>query len=174
MRKKIRCVYTSKKYDMINQEQSKLLWRSEKFHRFVINNLYKLFLLFFGFIGIIIMVDETIIIKNIASYILLIIAIGIVIDRFHRKVVYEIEIYPEIKEISLKVYRSHENIKLRFDEIDQIRINGYASILFNQRKLFIGVKIDKELLDILSKIRQIKWGAFCFIFGPSKNLRSNY
>jgi hypothetical protein len=67
--------------------------------------------------------------------------------------------------------RSKDVIKFSFDEIKNIRVNGYIIFTLNRKKIFFSAAPSKDVLSCLNRIKKIDWGFLCSVLGPSKELR---
>jgi hypothetical protein len=71
----------------------------------------------------------------------------------------------------LYMNRSNEIIKFDFEDLENIRLNGYIIFVLKEKKVFYAESQNKELLKCLNKIKAIKWGFLCSLLGPDKNIR---
>jgi hypothetical protein len=158
----------------LNDNNSILSWSSDKLHRLFINNLGKIYLLFLFLAIAISIIENTMPIGSILIFLLILIAMGIIIESFFKKVAYELIFFPDRNELRFKMYRSHKVINLHAQCIQKIIINGYVIFEGDGIKIIFGGSIDDTLLITLSRIKKIKWGSWCFLLGPSKRYRENY
>lgn len=144
-------------------------WETDPIHRWFINHLIKITLSLFVFIGIIVLVDNDVNLIHLERafpFLLFIVIMAIFTERFHRKIAYNITIYPERKEFLFKLYRSNMLVKLKSHEINKIRLNGYLIFYFGDRKILFGGKVDESLIEEVMKIKTIQLGFFSKVFGP--------
>jgi hypothetical protein len=71
----------------------------------------------------------------------------------------------------LYMNRSSEIIKFDFEELINIRLNGYIIFVLKEKKVFYAESQNKKLLKCLNKIKAIEWGFLCNLFGPNKHVR---
>ena len=71
----------------------------------------------------------------------------------------------------LHMNRSNEIIEFDFDDVKNIRLNGYIIFVLKEKKVFYAESQNKKLLKCLNKIKAIEWGILCSLFGPKKHIR---
>lgn len=91
--------------------------------------------------------------------------------RLLRKFAYKIIVDLESHNITFFMNRTEDNIKVDFDAVRDIRVNGYIIFVLNERKIFYSGKPSKEILACLNRIKRIHWGFLCVLLGPSKDVR---
>jgi len=64
-------------------------------------------------------------------------------------------------------------VEVLFDEIKEIRVNGYLIFNIKGQKIYYHNAQNRTLLNTISKISSIKWGNMCKIWGPSKKDRDD-
>jgi len=89
---------------------------------------------------------------------------GKIQDKFAYKVVLDFD----SKSVQLYMNRSNEIIELDFEDVKDIRLNGYIIFVLKQEKFYYAETQNKSLLKCLNEIRTIEWGFLCNLFGPSK------
>lgn len=149
-------------------------WKTDMIQRVFIQHLFKFYLILFLMVASLIVLDKRINFLNIASPFVVLIVFGLLVERFYRRVAYEINISNEDKKIQLSIYRSNKVISLNFHEIKKIAINGYLIFTTDTDKFYFGAKVENSLFQELSKIKQIQWGPLCNILGPTKSSRDEY
>lgn len=150
---------------------SSLCWKTDPIHRMFINNLIKIVLLISAILYIIVLVDDNIQmihIKGILPFLIFTAFLVIFTERFHRKVAYKLNIIHESQTITLKMYRSEKEVVVNYDQIEQIRINGYLIFVVNGKRLFFGGRVDQKLVNEVKKIHTIRWGFLCYILDHSR------
>jgi len=91
--------------------------------------------------------------------------------RLLRKFAYKIIVDLESHNIRFFMNRTEDSIKVDFDAVREIRVNGYIIFVLNERKIFYSGKPSKEILACLNQIKRIHWGFLCVLLGPSKDVR---
>jgi len=91
--------------------------------------------------------------------------------RLLRKFAYKIIVDLESHNIRFFMNRTEDSIKVDFDAVREIRVNGYIIFVLNERKIFYSGKPSKEILACLNQIKRIHWGFLCVFLGPSKDVR---
>jgi len=91
--------------------------------------------------------------------------------RLLRKFAYKIIVDLESHNIRFFMNRTEGSIKVDFDAVREIRVNGYIIFVLNERKIFYSGKPSKEILACLNQIKRIHWGFLCVLLGPSKDVR---
>ena len=71
----------------------------------------------------------------------------------------------------LHMNRSNEILEFDFEDIKNIRLNGYIIFVVKEKKVFYAESQNKKLLKCLNRIKTIEWGFLCNLFGPNKNVR---
>ena len=113
-------------------------------------------------------------ISDIGRSIHVIIFLGILIfltGRLLRKFAHKINVDFELQHIEFFMNRGREVVKADFNDVTNIRVNGYITFVLKTRKIFYSGAPNEEILICLSKIKKIQWGILCALLGPSKNLR---
>jgi len=104
----------------------------------------------------------------------LIIFISILIyltGRLLRKFAYKITVDLESHSMRFFMNRTEDIIIVDFDDMRDIRVNGYIIFVLDDRKIFYSGKPSKEILTCLNQIKKIHWGFLCVLLGPSKDVR---
>jgi hypothetical protein len=94
-----------------------------------------------------------------------------VFAKLQQKFAYKIIINFDSRALHLYMHRSGAVITADFDEIENIRINGYIIFVLKNKKVFYNDLQNIELFKCLSRIKHIYWGPLCSVFGPNKNVR---
>ena len=71
----------------------------------------------------------------------------------------------------LHMNRSNKIIEFDFENVKNIRLNGYIIFVLKEKNVFYAESQNKELLTYLNKIKTIEWGFLCSLLGPDKNIR---
>lgn len=149
-----------------------------KIVRFIINHLWKVFIvgaILILLVGILNIVrSETLILSRLTPYIYVVTFLSLIVfifERIFRKFAQKIIIDFDTHKLQLHMNRSNEIIKVDFDDIKELRVNGYIIFIFKEKKVFFNDLQNKELFSSLNKIKRIHWGVLCSIWGPSKDMR---
>jgi len=93
------------------------------------------------------------------------------ISYFIKKFAYKIIIDYNLKEITLYMYRNKKILKKNFQDLYNVKVNGYIIFYFDKEKVFHKQSNNKDFLTCIKRITNIEWGILCFLFGPDKSLR---
>jgi hypothetical protein len=102
---------------------------------------------------------------------ILLLILPYVFTKLQRKFAYKIIINFDSQVLQLFMHRSGEAITADFNEIENIRVNGYIIFVLKNKKVFYNDLQNIELFNCLNRIKQIYWGALCSVFGPNKSVR---
>jgi hypothetical protein len=115
-------------------------------------------------------------ISDLGRYIHVIIFLGILIyltGRLLRKFAHKIIVDFDLRQIEFFMNRFKDVVKADFNDVINIRVNGYIIFVLKTEKIFYSGAPNKEILTCLNKIKKIQWGFLCALLGPSKNLRED-
>jgi hypothetical protein len=98
---------------------------------------------------------------------LLIYVTGIFLKKFAYKIIVDFK----SKNIKFFINRRKDFIEFSFDEIKNIRVNGYIIFTLNRKKILFSAAPSKDILSCLNRIKKIDWGFLGAVLGPSKELR---
>lgn len=99
--------------------------------------------------------------------------IAILFSKMQQKFAYKIIVDFNSRKVRFHMHRSDIIITAGFDDINSIKINGYIILALKEKKIFYNDLKNSNLLNFLNKIRKIKWGFLCYLWGPYKNVRDS-
>lgn len=102
---------------------------------------------------------------------ILLLILPYVFVKLQQKFAYKIIVNFDSGVLQLFMHRSGEVITADFNEIENIRVNGYIIFVLKNKKVFYNDLQNIELFKCLTRIKQIYWGALCSLFGPNKSIR---
>ena len=94
-----------------------------------------------------------------------------IFGKIQQKFAYKVIVDFESGRLGLHMHRSAAVVTANFDDIQNIRVNGYIIFVLKERKVFYNDLQNRDLFNCLNKIMQIQWGPLCAAWGPSKNVR---
>ena len=94
-----------------------------------------------------------------------------IFGKIQQKFAYKVIVDFESRRLRLHMHRSAAVVTANFDDIQNIRVNGYIIFVLKERKVFYNDLQNRDLFNCLTKIMQIQWGPLCAVWGPSKNVR---
>jgi hypothetical protein len=149
------------------------IFYAPKTEKFVANHLEKIFSVFL-IVPIFFFFKGELSLNTLLSVILLYITPLFIFIITQRKFAFKISIDFESQKIQFHMYRSNELIELNFNQIDEIRINGYVIFKLCDKKIFYKSLQNNKLFERINRIKKIKWGILCNIWGPSKEIRDKF
>lgn len=154
--------------------ESTILFKQSKPYVFLIRNLFKVYLLL---VVLFILLWLTPVSNpeneiNLFGLIIVVIILGafcLSLLLLFQNFLSEIVLDYKSRSIELKLCRSRKNVNLDFQEINDIRLNGYLVIVTEYRKYFY-THITPELLRSFSKVKKIRCGKISGLFSVSKKM----
>jgi hypothetical protein len=108
--------------------------------------------------------------------VLFIIAISYLIlfifGKFLKKVAWRIDIDFSDKEFVFYLCRTNRIEKVKFDQVEEIKVSGPVLFLYNKKKIYYSTAQYLELLPQLNQIKKLKWGKMVDLLGPDKETRA--
>ena len=94
-------------------------------------------------------------------------------ESFLKKFAYKVTLDFRSRNIRFFMNRSKDFIEVSFDDVKNIRVNGYITFSFKNETvaLYSGAP-NEDILTCLHRIRRIDWGLLCLVLGSSKELRN--
>ena len=115
------------------------------------------------------------IVKNISLYgmisLLFLCTISFLFGKIQKKFAHEIVLDFTSGMALFHMNRGNKFLEVNFEDVENIRLNGYIIFGLKERKVFYAESQNKQLLKCLNKIKTIEWGVLCSLFGPNKNVR---
>ena len=74
------------------------------------------------------------------------------------------------KKLKLVMCRRKKQVEASFVDVRDIKLNGYLIFDIRGKKIYYSF-ITPELLHAVNKIKEIRWGILCNVFGPKDEFR---
>ena len=144
-----------------------------KSYVFVVNNLGKiaLGLLIFMIAIVFIKFNDTVSLFRSIHTILFLSLLIYLTERFLKKFAYKVTLDFGSQNIRFFMNRSKDFIEVSFDDIKNLRVNGYITFSYGNKKILYSGAPSEDILTCLYRIRRSDWGLLCSVLGPSKELR---
>ncbi|MCD4743040.1 MAG: hypothetical protein K8R67_11260 [Desulfobacteraceae bacterium] len=91
--------------------------------------------------------------------------------KIQQKFAYKIIVDSNSHNMQFHMYRSNDIIQINFHELSNIRVNGYVIFKLTDRNIFYKDIQNHKLFKCINRIKKIKWGVLCIVWGPNKRVR---
>jgi len=98
-------------------------------------------------------------------------SVPLLFAKLQKKFAYRIVIYFTSRLIQFNMLRTYEIISAGFNDIKDLSVNGCIIVDLESKKILYNDLQNKELLSCLNRIKEIRWGTLCTIWGPDKTVR---
>ena len=139
--------------------------------RFISNYLDKVvWVLIFSLVAYTVLILGSLSLYGIIS-LLLLCTLPFLFGKIQKKFAHQVILDFNENSVQLQMNRSNEILEFYFEDVKNIRLNGYIILVLKEKKVFYAESQNKKLLKCLNKIKTIEWGFLCSLFGPNKNVR---